>query len=95
VPTKVIEILKQKNLNRVLLEGGPTLNYIFQKAGLIDVIYLTIVPFLIGKRNLPSIVDGEEEFLSFDSEKWKLTQCEKVDDEIFLKYEKRTTKTED
>lgn len=94
-PTKVIEILKQKNLNRVLLEGGPTLNYAFQKAGLIDVINLTIVPFLIGKRSLPSIVDGEEEFLSFDSEKWKLTQCEKVDDEIFLKYEKRTTKTED
>lgn len=94
-PTKVIEILKQKNLNRVLLEGGPTLNYAFQKAGLIDVINLTIVPFLIGKRSLPSIVDGEEEFLSFDSEKWKLTQCEKVDDEIFLKYEKRTPKTED
>lgn len=94
-PTQVIEILKQKNLNRVLLEGGPTLNYAFQKAGLIDVINLTIVPFLIGKRNLPSIVDGEKEFLSFDSEKWNLTQCEKIDDEVFLKYEKRTTKTED
>jgi riboflavin biosynthesis pyrimidine reductase len=41
-PGEVLSILKNRNLNRVLLEGGPTLNYSFQKAGLIDVINLTI-----------------------------------------------------
>ena len=52
-PGEVLSILKNRNLNRVLLEGGPTLNYSFQKAGLIDVINLTIVPFLIGKKIFP------------------------------------------
>ena len=72
----------------MLLEGGPTLNYSFQKAGLIDVINLTIVPFLIGKKNLPSIVDGELEFPNFAEDKWNLTHCEKIDNEVFLRYEK-------
>jgi 2,5-diamino-6-(ribosylamino)-4(3H)-pyrimidinone 5'-phosphate reductase len=94
-PAKVIEILKQKNLNRVLLEGGPTLNYAFQKAGLIDIIYLTIVPFLIGKKNLPAIVDGEFEFPNFSEDNWNLTHCEKMEDEVFLKYEKSDPKKED
>jgi riboflavin-specific deaminase-like protein len=88
LPSDVITILKEKNLNRVLLEGGPTLNYAFQKAGLIDVINLTIVPFLIGKKNLPSIVDGEFEFPGFAEEKWNLTHCEKLGNEVFLRYEK-------
>ena len=87
-PGEVLSILKNRNLNRVLLEGGPTLNYSFQKAGLIDVINLTIVPFLIGKKNLPSIVDGELEFPNFAEDKWNLTHCEKIDNEVFLRYEK-------
>lgn len=91
LPADVITILKKRNLNRVLLEGGPTLNYAFQKAGLIDVINLTVVPFLIGKKNLPSIVDGEFEFPNFAEEKWNLTHCEKIGNEVFLRYERHLT----
>ena len=87
-PQEVISILKSRNLNRVLLEGGPTLNYTFQNADLIDVIYLTIVPFLIGKKTLPSIVDGDSEFFHFAEKRWNLTHCEKIGDEVYLRYEK-------
>ncbi|MBK8395782.1 MAG: RibD family protein [Leptospiraceae bacterium] len=94
-PQKVISILKSRNLNQVLLEGGPTLNYTFQNADLIDVINLTIVPFIIGKKTLPAIMDGDSEFLHFAEKRWNLTMCDKVGDEIFLRYEKYTIDKKD
>lgn len=90
-PQEVISILKKRNLFRILLEGGPSLNYTFQKAGLITVINLTIVPYLIGMKNLPSIVDGDFAFTEFASEKWALTHFEKINNEVFLRYEKKNT----
>ncbi|HMV42520.1 MAG TPA: RibD family protein [Leptospiraceae bacterium] len=87
-PKEVLSILSEKGFQKVLLEGGPTLNYAFQKEGLIDVINLTIVPFLIGQKSLPSIVTGDFPFPNFDQEKWKLVSFEKLENEIFLRYEK-------
>ena len=71
------------------------MNYTFQNADLIDVIHLTIVPFLIGKKALPAIVDGDSEFLHFAEKRWNLTHCEKLGDEIFLRYERYTLDTKD
>ena len=60
-----------------------------------NVIHLTIVPFLIGKKALPAIVDGDSEFLHFAEKRWNLTHCEKLGDEIFLRYERYTLDTKD
>ena len=87
-PEEVIRFLSEKGYHRILLEGGPRLNYSFMQAGVINRIYLTIVPYVIGKRNLPSIVDGEIEFSLFEKKEWRLTQSKAIEDEIFLTYDR-------
>lgn len=87
-PLSVVLKLQSLNYSRILLEGGPILNYSFFQQDLIDKIYLTIVPYLIGQNDLPSIVDGKKAFEFFDKKKWKLVSLQNENDEIFLEYER-------
>lgn len=87
-PALIMRDLNQKGYRRVLLEGGPTLNYSFFQMGLVDRINLTLVPYIIGMEELPGIVRGAEPFFEFDSRRWKLVYCEMVESEVFLSYEK-------
>ncbi len=86
-PKKVLGILSRQGYERILLEGGPKLNYAFLKQGLVNRIHITLVPFLIGVKTLPSIADGEVEIAEFDKKKWKLVSSRQEDDEIFLTYD--------
>jgi riboflavin-specific deaminase-like protein len=86
-PASVLDWLyRERAARRVLLEGGPQVNHAFFAADLVDVIYLTIVPYLIGARDLPGIVDGEAAFARFDRPGWCLDRCEPVGQEVFLQY---------
>ncbi|EPG74392.1 riboflavin biosynthesis protein RibD C-terminal domain protein [Leptospira fainei serovar Hurstbridge str. BUT 6] len=85
----VMQKLSDLEFKNILLEGGPRLNDSFFRKNLIQRIYLTIVPFLIGQSGLPSIADGKLAYPSFDSARWKLTSCERKEDEVFLVYDKR------
>lgn len=86
-PAPVLDWLyRERGVRNVLLEGGPKVNHAFFAADLVDVVYLTLVPFLIGKRDLPGIVDGETAFSRFDQSRWRLDRCEPIGREIFLKY---------
>lgn len=86
-PKKVMGILSRQGYERILLEGGPKLNYSFLKQGLVNRIHLTIVPFIVGQRSLPNFVDGEKELPDFSSPHWTLVDNKTRGDEIFLTYE--------
>ena len=85
-PEGVLKKLSQRGVSRVLLEGGPTVNHAFFGRDLVDVLYLTLVPFLMGQSDLPGIVQGAKPFGGFDERRWKLDWCEKVDQEVFFAY---------
>ncbi|EQA35268.1 riboflavin biosynthesis protein RibD C-terminal domain protein [Leptospira inadai serovar Lyme str. 10] len=85
----VMQTLYDLEFKNILLEGGPRLNDSFFRKNLIRRIYLTIVPFLIGQSNLPSLADGKLAYPSFDNDQWKLVSCEQQEDEVFLVYDKR------
>ena len=87
-PKDVVQFLLDKGYSRILLEGGPTLNDSFFRNNLVTTIYLTIVPFLIGQKNLSGISSGISNLHGFDAKKWKLEKVEQIQDELFLKYEK-------
>jgi len=87
-PKKVTGILKRKGYKAVLLEGGPKLNFSFFSQDLVDRIYLTIVPFVIGKNGLAGIADNPTELIGFEKKHWKLADSQTVGNEIFLTYEK-------
>ncbi|MGC8669278.1 MAG: RibD family protein [Chthonomonadales bacterium] len=46
------------SIERLLLEGGATLNFSFLEAGLVDELFLTLAPKLKGGASLPTVVDG-------------------------------------
>lgn len=73
---------------RVLLEGGPSLNHAFFARDLVDELNLTLVPFLIGERSMPAIVDGSPAFPGYADARWRRTIAEAAGDEVFLTYER-------
>jgi 2,5-diamino-6-(ribosylamino)-4(3H)-pyrimidinone 5'-phosphate reductase len=88
-PKKVTGILKRKGYKNVLLEGGPKLNYSFLDGDLVDRIYITLVPFVIGKNGLAGIADGSSAISGFDEKEWILTSSIAKGNEVFLTYDRR------
>jgi 2,5-diamino-6-(ribosylamino)-4(3H)-pyrimidinone 5'-phosphate reductase len=88
-PKKVTGILKRKGYKNVLLEGGPKLNYSFLDGDLVDRVYVTLVPFIIGKNGLAGIADGTQAMAGFEEREWLLTNSVTKGNEIFLTYDRR------
>lgn len=78
-------------IERLLLEGGGTINSGFFREDLVDEVFLTITPFLMGGSG-PSFT-GDSILPNFDLQKWKLESCRIVDQEVFLHYTKERRST--
>jgi 2,5-diamino-6-(ribosylamino)-4(3H)-pyrimidinone 5'-phosphate reductase len=74
--------LSRRGARRILCEGGPTLNRALFEAGLVDEIFLTIAPKLIGGDNPLTIVNGA----SLSTIHLELRSLVELDGELFLKY---------
>jgi riboflavin-specific deaminase-like protein len=90
-PTRVMEALQERGLNRVLLEGGGEVHFAFAKAGLVGEIYVTVTPRLIGGKTAPSLLDGEG-FLWKEHVALRLVSAERAGEEVFLRYRVPTTR---
>ncbi len=83
-PFWIVEVLEQRGIDTLLIEGGGDLIFQFLKAELVDEMYVTVCPKLIGNKQSPTLCDGD----GFDGFKnLKLLECDPVGDEIFLHYE--------
>ena len=51
--------LKQRGIERLLVEGGGELNWALLRDDLIDELYVTIAPCLLGGREAPTLLGGE------------------------------------
>lgn len=85
-PARLFRILHERGLRRLLLETGPGFNYGVLAADLLDVLYITLAPFVFGRTDLPGIAAGEEVLPDFDRAGWRLERCQAVDREVFLEY---------
>lgn len=88
-PSRVLKRLSDAGMGQVLLEGGPTLNYAFFAADLVDRFYLTLVPYVIGQAGLPGPVQGSAALSGFDRVGWELVRHEAIGSEVFLEYSRR------
>lgn len=55
----MMEILYNKGLKSLMVEGGSTLNWNLIKTGLVDEIRLIHMPFIVGGDDTPTLVGGE------------------------------------
>lgn len=86
-PGIILDKLADRSRN-LLLEGGPSLNHSFFREDMVDYLHITIVPFMVGARNLPAIVDGKLPFDGFEHKRWKLASFETKGNEVFLRYDR-------
>ena len=83
---RVVEILGEVyQVKRLLIEGGGQVNFDLFRAGLIDEVYLTLCPKIIGGRDVPTSVEGDG-FNFLDIVDVELLDHRTVGHEIFLHY---------
>jgi len=80
-----LRVLADRGVKRVLVEGGGTLNFSFFREDLVDEVYLTVTPRILGGATAPSPVDGKG-FLRNSHVRLELLSSRRTGDEIFLRY---------
>lgn len=78
-------ILSDRGIGRLLVEGGGEVNMAFWNAGLVDEVYLTLCPVVIGGRTAPTSADGRG-FTSDCLRRLTLIESRRVGQELFLRY---------
>ncbi len=81
---KLLSELKARGINRLMVEGGATLNWGLVSAGLVDEIYTFIGNIIIGGTNSPTLVDGEG--CTGDFCKLSLLSCEKLENGVLIRW---------
>lgn len=77
--------LHDRGVRRLLLEGGGETNWGFLRDGLVDEIFLTVAPSILGGRDAPTPVEGEGLAMA-DQQRLRLVSLERIDDELFCRY---------
>lgn len=77
--------LHERGVERLLLEGGGELNWSFLRDGLVDELYLTIAPVLLGGRAAPTLLEGEG-FPMQERLRLSLIDLDREGDELFCRY---------
>ncbi len=83
---KLLQILKKKNINRLLVEGGGITNWSFFKEGLVDEIIVTLTPFILGGNDATSLVEGEGFDKISQACPLKLKKAYRMKNELVLHY---------
>ena len=82
----LMNYLHEEGINKVMLEGGATLNFSMIKAGLIDEIRLCVAPMVVGGKNAKTLFDGEGYPLMDLAAKLELTDTYNLDKDLILTY---------
>lgn len=84
---KLLDLLWHRGVERLMVEGGATLNWSLVSQGLVDEIYIYIGNIIIGGEHAPTVVDGTG-FVT-DMAKLELLSAEKMDKGILLQWRVR------
>ena len=73
-------------VKRLLCEGGGELNEGLLRAGVVDEIYVTVCPLILGGRNSPTLADGKGATKLSQAIELELKSRKRVGDEMYLVY---------
>jgi len=80
--------LNKLGINRILLEGGGTLNWSFIKEDLIDEMRLTLAPWMIGGKHATSLVEGAGFEKMSQAPRFTLIKLEDRNNYVLLHYKR-------
>lgn len=83
---QLLKILKKRNISKLLVEGGGTVNWEFLKSGIFDEVIITVTPFLIGGKDAVTLAEGQGFSKVFQSPKLQLKKFYRIKNEIVLHY---------
>lgn len=77
--------LRSRGIERLVVEGGGELNWGFVRDDLIDELYVTVAPALLGGRDAPTLCEGAGLTMA-NQRRLRLVSADVVDGEIFCRY---------
>jgi len=83
---KLMELLYQRGIKRLLVEGGSTVIWEFLKHGLFDEFQIYIAPMIIGGSSSPTVAGGEGVKSMEEAIKLRLYAIERYGDGLVLKF---------
>ncbi len=83
---KLLSILKDSGMNRLLVEGGGEINWAMLANGFVDEVMVTVAPRIVGGRNAVTLVEGAGFAKISKGTKLKLYRTAKNGNEIVLFY---------
>ena len=81
----LLERLKQRGVERLLAEGGGELNWALLEHDLVDELYVTVAPTLLGGRDAPTLLEGTGLAMA-DQRRLRLLDLHREGDELYLRY---------
>lgn len=84
----LIKILNKRKIKTILLEGGGTINWEFIKNNLVDEFFITITPYILGGKDAITLVQGEGFDKITKSQKLRLNEIKRLENDLFLHYSK-------
>ena len=82
----LMSYLHEEGIEKLMLEGGATLNFSMIKAGLIDEIRICMAPMVVGGANAKTFFDGEGFDLMDDAVRLELTDSYALGKDLILTY---------
>ena len=82
----LMSYLHEEGIDKLMLEGGSTLNFSMIKSGLIDEISICVAPMIVGGANAKTFFDGEGFDLMDDAVRLELTDSYTLDKDLILHY---------
>ena len=84
----LLRILYKKKISKILVEGGGTVNWEFIKNNLIDELFITVSPYIIGGSDSISLAEGIGFSKVLDSPKLSLKSTRRLKNHLVLHYVK-------
>jgi 2,5-diamino-6-(ribosylamino)-4(3H)-pyrimidinone 5'-phosphate reductase len=78
--------LRRRGVERLLVEGGGELNWGFVSAGLLDELYVTVAPCLLGGRAAPTLLEGDGLAMAARV-RLRLADLRREGEEIYCRYQ--------
>lgn len=84
--TSLMSYLHEEGIDKLMLEGGATLNFSMIKSGLIDEIRICVAPMVVGGVNAKTFFDGAGFDLMDEAVKLELTDSYSLGKDLILTY---------